>query len=166
MSEDNIDWRWNDQGDRKDAAAFAASTVGQSPDYISHGEIQTGLSEDGKNWAVNLGELYAADFADPGERDLLVGRDGSGDVCAFLMVAWESSPRRSFAVIEDMAVHPSLRGKGIGHRMLAMARARIQERGIEWVFLESGLNNEAAHRFFAREGFRTVSHVFAQKLED
>ncbi|RIV84532.1 GNAT family N-acetyltransferase [Aurantiacibacter zhengii] len=163
-SENGMDWRWNDATDARDAATFAASVVRLSTDYISHGEIQTGLSPDGQRWADNLAELYAADFAEPDDRDMLVGRDAEGTVCAFLVIAWESSARREFAVIEDMAVAPQLRGKGVGSELLALALERIRQRGIEWVFLESGVANEAAHRFFEREGFNTVSHVFARKL--
>lgn len=159
-----LSFRWNDPADRLDAAAFAGAVIAQSAAYISHGEIQTGLSDDGETWVPNLAERYAEDFADPGERDMLVGRDGEGRVVAFLIVAWEASARRQFAVIEDMAVDPVLRGQGIGSQLLALAEARIRERGIEWVFLESGLDNEGAHHLFEQAGFRVVSKVFARRL--
>lgn len=163
-SEIALSWHWNLVADIREAAAFAATVVGQSTEYISHGEIQTGLSPDGRRWADNLAELYAADFAERRDRDLLVGRNTDGAVCAFLVVAWEASARREFAVIEDMAVAPHLRGQGIGRELLALAQERIRQRGIDWVFLESGVANKGAHRFFEREGFDTVSHVFARKL--
>ena len=159
-----LTFRWNDPADAGDAAAFAGRIIAQAPEYISHGEIQTGLSEDGTSWAPNLAELYAADFADPGDRDLLVGRDPAGEVRAFLIVAWEASERRKFAVIEDMAVDPELRSHGIGAQLLALAEERIRARGIDWVFLESGLGNDKAHHFFERAGFRMTSHVFARRL--
>jgi len=159
-------YRWNEPADRADAAAFAAEVVALSPEYISHGEIQTGLSEDGENWSQDLPQLYASDFAEPGDRDMVVGRDSTGAVRAFLIIAWEESERRKFAVIEDMAVDPALRGKGVGGELLAMAQQRIKGRGVEWVFLESGLGNEDAHRFFERAGFHMTSHVFARRLTD
>jgi ribosomal protein S18 acetylase RimI-like enzyme len=159
-----LDYRWNDPADIVEAAAFAGKVIGADPDYISHGEIQTGLSLDGEHWAARLGKLYAEDFADPGERDLLVGRDADGAVRAILIVAWEESPRLRFAVIEDMAVDPAIRSSGIGGRLLELAEARIRERGVEWVFLESGLHNKDAHRFFERHGFKTQSKVFARRL--
>lgn len=158
-------FRWNDPGDRADAAAFAAAVIALSPAYISHGEIQTGLSPDGRSWARDLADLYRADFADPGNRDMLVGRDAQGAVRALLIIGWERSRRRAFAVIEDMAVDPSLRSRGIGGELLRMAEERISERGIEWVFLESGVGNEGAHGFFERAGFRAISHVFARRLD-
>lgn len=160
-----LDYCWNEPGGRAEAAAFAASVIGQAPEYISHGEIQTGLSQDGKAWADNLAELYAADFADPGERDMLVGRDEDGRIRAMLIIAWEHSARRTFAVIEDMAVDPEFRSQGIGGQLVAQAIGRVKAKGIEWVFLESGLGNEAAHRFFENEGFAMISHVFARRLD-
>jgi ribosomal protein S18 acetylase RimI-like enzyme len=157
-----LDYRWNDPADRADAAEFAGRVIGAEPAYISHGEIQTGLSLDGKTWAPGLAGRYAEDFADPGERDMLVGRDGEGQVRALLIVAWEESPRRKFAVIEDMAVDPAIRSSGVGTRLLEQAEARIRDRGVEWTFLESGLRNEGAHRFFERHGFRPQSKVFVK----
>ena len=161
----DITFRWNVAEDAAPAAAFAASTIGGNRAYISHGEIQCGLSEDGEHWVPDLAERFAQDFADPGDRDMLVGRSADGKVVALLIVAWESTPRRSFAVIEDMAVDPDLRGQGIGGQLLAMAQKRIRDRGVDWVFLESGLQNEDAHRFFERAGFAMTSHVFARRLD-
>jgi ribosomal protein S18 acetylase RimI-like enzyme len=159
-----LEYVWNNPADAADTAAFAGAIIASAPEYISHGEIQTGLSDDGKSWVPDLAERYAADFADPGDRDMVVGRDPEGRVRAFLIVAWEETPRRKFAVIEDMAVDPSLRSQGIGAKLLALADERIRARGIEWVFLESGLGNEHAHRFFERAGFQMTSHVFGRKL--
>ena len=164
MSGPSITLRWNEPGDVADAAAFAAEVIGAETDYISHGEIQTGLSDDGSSWVAGLKELYATDFTDRGERDLLVAREGDS-VVGMLMVAYERSERRAFAVIEDMAVSPQKRSGGLGKRMLHEAQSRISERRLAWVFLESGLRNEKAHAFFEREGFRMVSHVYARKLD-
>jgi len=162
---DGFSTRWNDPADVADAATFAGAVIGQSPEYISHGEIQTGLSDDGKHWIDNLAARYAEDFADPGERDMLVARAADGSVCGVLIVAWKDNDPRKFAVIEDMAVDPACRSQGIGQQLMALAEERIRQRGVEWVFLESGLRNEHAHRFFEREGFHPVSHVFARRLE-
>lgn len=162
--QDGLTYRWNDPADSAPAASFAGHVIGAAPEYISHGEIQTGLSEDGKSWVEDLGDRYAIDFAELSDRDLLVARDADGEIVAILIVAFEQSQRRSFAVIEDMAVAPELRGSGVGKTLLEMAQTRIAVRDIDWVFLESGLNNEPAHRFFANAGFEMVSHVFARRL--
>lgn len=161
----NLSFRWNDSADIADAAAFAGAVIAKSPEYISHGEIQAGLSDDGETWAANLGELYAQDFARPEQSDMLVGRDEEGRVRAFLIVAWEETRRRRFAIIEDMAVGPELRSHGLGSQLLDLAAQRIREHDVEWVFLESGRGNRQAHAFFERAGFAMISHVFARRLD-
>lgn len=160
----DLSFRWNDPEDVAHAAAFAGAVIGAAPAYISHGEIQVGLSDDGKSWAEDLTARYATDFAVMEGRDMLVARDDKGQIAALLIVAYEESPRRKFAVIEDMAVSPALRGRGIGARLMAMAQDRIRARKVDWVFLESGIRNEEAHHFFEREGFQAISHVFARRL--
>lgn len=158
-----IVYRWNEPSDRADAADFAGRVIGSDTAYISHGEIQAGLSEDAHNWSPDLAGLYAEDFADLGARDMLVARDANGKVVGLLIVAWEETPRRKFAVLEDVVVDPAMRGNGIGGEMVDRAHRRIAERGVDWTFLESGLRNEAAHRFFEERGYAVVSHVFARR---
>ncbi|HEY6816986.1 MAG TPA: GNAT family N-acetyltransferase [Croceibacterium sp.] len=161
----DIQFAWNDPEDARDAATFAGAVIGREPAYISHGEIQTGLSPDGKRWADSLVELYAEDFADPGGRDMVVGRDVDGKVRGFLILGWQESDRLKYAVIEDMAVDPELRSHGIGAHLVKLAEERVRAAdGVDWIFLESGLENESAHRFFEREGFDMTSHVFARRL--
>ncbi|QIG78441.1 GNAT family N-acetyltransferase [Stakelama tenebrarum] len=147
------------------AAAFAGDVIARDPAYISHGEIQTGLAIDARHWEPDLAARYAADFAELGaERDLLVARDQDGDIRGIAVLAWEETRRRRFAVLEDMAVDPAMRSSGIGARMLEEVENRARARDVDWLFLESGLGNEGAHRFFEREGFETVSKVFVKRL--
>ncbi|TGX56034.1 GNAT family N-acetyltransferase [Sphingomonas gei] len=163
-SQISLEWN-NAAGIARAAADFASRVIGSDARYISHGEIQTGLSPDGKRWADNLDALYAADFAELGDvRDLLTGRDGQGAIVAMAIVAWEATSRRRFAVLEDMAVDPALRSLGIGEQVLRAVEGRVAERGIDLLFLESGLDNHGAHRFFERSGFHTVSHVFMKQV--
>jgi ribosomal protein S18 acetylase RimI-like enzyme len=162
-----IGFRWDkSEATARSAAAFAGRVIGSDARYISHGEIQTGLSPDGVRWAEDLAKLYAQDFSELcEERDLLVAQTLAGEVVGMVILAWESSSRRQFAVLEDMAVEPALRSLRIGERLLLEAELRVKERGIDWLFLESGLGNAGAHRFFERHGFETVSHVFAKRLD-
>lgn len=159
-----VTMRWNGRGDAAKAAAFAGRIIGQNTDYISHGEIQTGLSPDGEVWASNLADLYAHDFTDLEGRDLLVARSADGEIAAIAIVAWEESARRRFAVLEDMAVDPAQRSSGIGGQVVEAVAKRVAERGVEWLFLESGLRNLRAHAFFERHGFEEISHVFARRF--
>lgn len=148
------------------AAAFAGRVIGAGTAYISHGEIQTGLADAPGRWSPDLARLYADDFAGLGDgRDLLLARRADGSIAAMAVVAWEASARRAFAVLEDMAVDSDLRSTGLGAAMIGEIEAAVRARGIEWLFLESGLRNERAHHFFERHGFQPMSHVFAKKLD-
>lgn len=139
--------------------------IRRDPAYISHGEIQTGLAVDATHWAGDLGALYADDFLDMDhDQDILVARDAEGAIIGFAIVAWEETPRRKFAVLEDMAVDPARRSAGIGGGLVDHVEARVRAEGREWLFLESGLNNHNAHHFFEKHGFTTISHVFGKQL--
>ncbi|MEH3036388.1 MAG: GNAT family N-acetyltransferase [Sphingomonas adhaesiva] len=147
------------------AAALAGRIIGADTAYISHGEIQTGLSIDAETWAPSLPDLYAGDFAALGdERDLLLARDAMGTLLGMAVVAWEQSSRRRFAVVEDMVVAPDARSHGVGTRLIEMIERRVREAGVDWIFLESGVRNTRAHAFFERSGFAMTSHVFARRL--
>jgi GNAT superfamily N-acetyltransferase len=160
-----LNLRWNGDGDAALAAAFAGDIISRDTAYISHGEIQTGLSPDGKAWVPNLGEIYADDFSDLDGRDLLVVRDDQGVIVAVAVLAWEESRRRRYAVLEDMAVDPARRSDGIGAQVLEAVASRVADQGVEWLFLESGLRNRRAHAFFERHGFHEISHVFGRRIE-
>ncbi len=104
-----LDWD-KSEATAREAAAFAGRIIGLHAPYISHGEIQTGLSDDGKTWVPDLAARYEADFLDLGEdRDLLTARLADGTLAGIAIVAWEETPRRKFAVLEDMAVDPDQR---------------------------------------------------------
>ncbi|MEU4526921.1 GNAT family N-acetyltransferase [Micromonospora ureilytica] len=64
------------------------------------------------------------------------------------------------ASIEDLAVHPDWRSRGVGSNLLAAARAWAHERGVDYVFLESGLARTEAHRFYLREGATHAAAAF------
>ena len=149
-----------------EAAAFAARVIGSQQTYISHGEIQAGMtSPDGFHWMEGLEGRYAEDFAEPGAREMLIARDSAGGIVGIGILHPELEGPVTYGVIEDMAVDPKLRSSGIGRALLERLVERARERHCDWVFLESGLGNEAAHRFFEREGFRMTSHVFARRLD-
>lgn len=87
-------------------------------------------------------------------------RDGRVVGCGALHVLWED-----LAEIRTVAVHPDMRGLGIGHRIVAALIRTAEELGLRRVFC---LTFEVD--FFARHGFRViqgtpVSHeVYAELL--
>ncbi|MDG4836024.1 GNAT family N-acetyltransferase [Micromonospora sp. WMMD967] len=64
------------------------------------------------------------------------------------------------ASIEDLAVHPDWRSRGVGSNLLAAARTWAHEQGADYVFLESGLARTEAHRFYLREGATHAAAAF------
>jgi GNAT superfamily N-acetyltransferase len=63
------------------------------------------------------------------------------------------------AWVEDLAVHPEQRSKGVGAALLAAARDWARERGATHLELDSAEPRKDAHRFYEREGadYRSVS---------
>ena len=80
------------------------------------------------------------------------------------MVSFSPDCAVPFATLEDLLIAPGMRGGGLGTRMLAWVRAECRARGFRRLFLESGVRNDAAHRFFERHGFVQTSIVMAQEL--
>lgn len=137
-------------------------TISSDPSYISHGELQMGIAEregvlagDGKTkWQRYIAEKMSS----PTSRVFVAEADGS--VRGFVVAEIASDGDRPFGVICDLVVRRGLRGEGLGSALLDTGRRWLSDRGIDAVYLESGIGNHHAHAFFERHGFRMVSHVF------
>lgn len=142
-------------------ADWAAAQLRPMPEYISHGEILSGRSPDGRRWSDDLGACLARDFAACIASGGFVLEARSGDerlgVCAVFM---DRSETRTVATIEDVVVGEGGRGHGTGTALMAAAEARCLEAGADHIMLESGLANDRAHAFFKRRGYRPMSKVF------
>jgi GNAT superfamily N-acetyltransferase len=150
---------------RKEAARFFADVISLDRAYISHGEIQGGLSVDGETWSPDLPSLFAADLQElDASTGLATARNDAGALMGAALVAWVDDERVRFAVLEDLAVTPDQRSHGVGAKLESFVRAEAVRRGCSWVFLESGKDNRRAHAFFERAGYHEVSHVFALRL--
>lgn len=150
---------------RAEAARFFARVITADPAYISHGEIQAGLSPDGKTWAADLESMFLQDVA---EDDLsfaiALARGDDGPLIGAAILLIEESERLKFGVLADLAVDPARRSSGLGEALSAFVDAEAKRRGCAWMFLESGKNNRRAHAFFERHGYEEISHVFGKKL--
>lgn len=158
---------WADAADSvlmQDLADFISSEIAADPAYISHGEVQSGLSPDGRHWHEDLAARMREDLADPGpDRSVLYARK-DGALAAAAIILWVDTGRTRFAIIEDMAVSKALRSTGLGGTLMGVIETAARERGMKWLFLESGLHNERAHAFFERAGFSVISKVFSKPL--
>lgn len=83
---------------------------------------------------------------------VLVGQQGGelvGLCCVYLDIESIRFGRRAW--VEDLAVHPGHRSRGIGKRLLDEAKACARARGATHLELESAEARAAAHRFYERE---------------
>ncbi len=150
------------KADWAEVARFFARVIGTDPAYISHGEIQTGLSLDGKTWAPNLEERFLAELGDfNATRGVCFMRGAGGEIAAAANVTWSlENADAPFATLQDVAVDPAMRSAGLGDRLLRFVENEAVKRGARWIFLESGKNNHDAHAFFERRGYAEVSRVY------
>ena len=149
------------------AAAFFAAQLATQPDYISHGEVLAGRSEDGRTFAPDLDQVVAAEFAaaaQEAEPMIAAARAPDGAIVGIAVVAWAKGLRMRYAVLEDLVVAAAARGEGRGAAMLAFIEREARSRGARWLLLESGRENAGAHRFFERHGFRQTSCIFMKPL--
>lgn len=59
-----------------------------------------------------------------------------------------------FAEVKRMYVRDGVRGRGVAPALLRSIEAAARDAGLAWLRLETGTNQEAALRFYEREGFR------------
>lgn len=64
------------------------------------------------------------------------------------------------AVLEDVVVDGSLRGKGIGKQMMEYAHELCRQKGCYKMTFSSNRNREAAHRFYESLGFKRHGYSF------
>ena len=140
------------------------------PEYISHGEIQMGVGEgefeDGvlvarpsarakECWMRYIhGDMTADDAA------VFKAVSTTGDIIGFTVAEIQEAGADPFGMVCDVLVDESLRCGGVGTALLQTALGWFREMGIKDIYLESGLNNHAAHEYFMRRGFVKVSEIY------
>lgn len=139
-------------------------------EYISHGEIQMGVGEghfeDGvlvakpssharEAWMKYIdADLVADDAA------VFKAVTSSGDIVGFTVAEIHEDGADPFGMVCDVLVDEDCRCGGVGSALLSSALGWFKEMGIKDVYLESGLNNHAAHEYFKRRGFVKVSEIY------
>lgn len=168
-----LDIKWCDEPTRaQELAEFFASHV--TPAYISHSELQGPRATSPSRWRERLPEIIRTELEPrltrnqheigAGDRRPVVVTETDDGLAALSLVTFAASAPIPFAVIEDLIVAPSERGKGIGTTVIEWIAAEARERRIRRLFLESGVHNESAHHFFERSGFKACSVVMLRSL--
>lgn len=153
------------------AAQFFAAHVDAA--YISHGELMEDRALDPHTWAPDLTDIFAMDALAAAANATEPLADGLHLAAAFvdatpvgiMLYEFVSSRRSRYAQLHDIVVATHLRGNGIGQAMVVWLEAQAALAGnIGKFFLESGLRNHAAHKFFERFGYATCSLTMLKSL--
>lgn len=145
--------------------------IAQHSEYISHGEIQMGVGdghfEDGV--LVTSPSAHARHFWMKYIHGNITDTEGAvvykavtpdGQIVAFCVTEIQEDGAAPYGMVCDVLVKDSCRGGGVGTALLESALAWLRSRNIKDVYLESGLNNHAAHEYFMRRGFVKVSEIY------
>lgn len=162
-----ISWGWcGDPARAGDIARFFVAHA--DPSYISHSEMQFGRAGAPGRWSEALGAKIEADA----ERAIAGGAGGmrcalaqaGAAIVGLAFVRFVADAPSPFVVLEDLLVDPRRRGQGLGRRFIAWLVPQARAEGHARLFLESGVGNQAAHRFFETEGFAQTSIVMMRDL--
>jgi ribosomal protein S18 acetylase RimI-like enzyme len=83
-----------------------------------------------------------------------------GVIIGFCVAEIQEDGADPFGMVCDVLVDEARRCGGVGTALLEAALGWFKEKGIVDVYLESGLNNHAAHEYFMRRGFVKVSEIY------
>ena len=157
-----------------DAPALADLFMGHisaHTEYISHGEIQMGVGEgyladgvlhtrpapDGREKWMKYILQHIEDNSIAGVWKAVAD---DGTLVGFTVADIESDGDDAFGMVCDVLVKEDYRGHGAGAALLQTAIEWLRSRGIKDIYLESGKDNHAAHRFFEKRGFAHVSEIY------
>lgn len=160
--------------DPSQAQALTALFLQQlSPSYISHSELQEQRAVALGEWRADLPAVFMAQVhetlaLDPATAHarVAVARTG-GALAGFALVSIDDTRRaaRSFATLDDLVVDARFQGQSLGGQLFDWVCTELQRRGIQRLFLESGIGNTRAHDFFHARGCETVSVTMLKELD-
>jgi [ribosomal protein S18]-alanine N-acetyltransferase len=119
-----------------------------------------------------------ASFNNPTSRAWYEAELARPDVCKVFVIRTPERSVAGFAAfwkvldemhINNLAIHPDWRGRGLGRRLLAGVLAAAYGMGVRRATLEVRRSNLAAQRLYAAAGFRVVGvreGYYAQPVED
>ena len=134
-------------------------TSGQHRAPMAHGLIERILTAAELDGVL---EIEAGSFNNPTTREWYERELGRPEVCFIYVLRTPAVRVAAFcafwrvadqAHINNLAVRPELRGRGLGSQMLEAIIAEAQRLGVESLTLEVRRSNIAAQRLYQRAGF-------------
>lgn len=159
--------------DTSELAAFFCANLTRS--YISHSEMQSARTASSGDWAADIEQQFAAELDEcvrqsQQDRSTVTSWNGAvvatlnGRLAGLAMLAYGRDAPIPYGTIEDIVVDSTLRGQGIGSKMMDWIIQDMQKNGLGRAFLESGAGNTSAHDLFHRMGFDTISVVMLKDI--
>ena len=148
--------------DKKTLVSMFMNMLTSQHSYISHGEIQMGLSYDGKTiepdaedkWERYLERHYSND------KSYIYVLEHESTLVGFAIFGIEDDYDKEYGVIYDILVAEEHRGLGASSILFQHAIDKLKHEGVKDCYLESGVDNHRAHSFFEKKGFKHVSNIY------
>lgn len=145
--------------DRQKLCDLFAELIENHKEYISHGELQMGIATDRGELAPDFRNAWLRyldrQTADPETEIMLAEQDGTPT--GFVIYGINRDGAAPYGMIYDVGLLPRHRSRGTGSLLVRTALDALREKGIADCYLESGVDNHSAHRFFEKFGFGQVS---------
>lgn len=114
---------------------------------------------------VGLVAYYEGRLSEPGCTVFLAGDPAQGYALCSLQAREASvfSPAIRRLLVEQIAVAPDARRKGMGRALLQAARDLARDLAVDEIVLDTWAANHAAHGFFRSQGFEPCRMLFRRR---
>ena len=162
-------WKKAKTKDIPELSKIFFETLEEHSSYVSHGEMQMGIADETgkilegaedrwKNYIktkiLNRSRVYPS---------AVFKYTRMKKIIAFGVFMVASDEHHKFGVICDMIVRKKFRHHGLGKELLQQGLEWFKKHSIEDIYLESGIRNHSAHKFYKKNHFEKTSYVFKLK---
>ena len=161
MELNNITIRLLRKTDAPEVLALLEKTYLHNPNYISHSCRQMGIVPNQPLSDAARKHLQTHVLKHIGGRNQLgfIALTGTRILGYVLIQKHQHRDCEPYGELSDLVVVPRKHSAGVGQMLIARAMAQFRDWKLDHTYLESGITNKAAHRFFAGQGWQTVSQV-------
>lgn len=91
---------------------------------------------------------------------VLVAEDAEIIGYSILTWGWGIESGGMEALVDEMLIHPSRRGEGIGEKLLRATLERAKQQGVKVVFLETEKDNPRSRKLYSKLGFEEETSIW------